>query len=172
MAPGPPPQAITGADGTYSFERVAPGEYRIMATYFPGVTDPNAAQSVSVSAEQTTNGIEIRMTMQPAYVVSGIVVDQDGNQVEGAMVNPSWSNPGPIGPHSASRTDTSGRFRIGCIPSGTYCLNASRPVTTTSGNGVSFSSMTFSSSSMPQPTTVTVADGNVGGVRLVVVPRP
>ncbi|HMD35931.1 MAG TPA: carboxypeptidase-like regulatory domain-containing protein [Vicinamibacterales bacterium] len=160
----------------------------LSTTYFPGVTDEGAAQAVSVAAGQTTNGIEIRMTPQPAFQVSGVVVGDDGNPIEGAMVNLSPSGqPGPLGPHTMSRTDASGRFRVGGVPAGTYRVYATQPMsggvvgglvggvtggvstsTTSISSGGVVTSSTMNGSSRSEVVTVTVADGNVGGIRIVV----
>jgi len=165
-----------------SMQTVSPPPKTALATtYFPGVTDAEAAQTVSVAAGQTTNGIEIRLALQPAFQVSGVVVGDDGNPIEGAMVNLNANMPGPMGPHAMSRTDAGGRFALGGVPAGTYRVYATRPMV---ASGIS-TSMRFSSSgggivtstspggsSSSEVVNVTVTDDNVGGVRIVLTSRP
>jgi hypothetical protein len=100
------------------------------------------------------------------------------------MVMLSPGTPGPLGPAGGSRTDPRGRFTIGGVPSGTYRIHVSRPMTTTSGGGFVSSSSTIISSSgnvvtsyatgssSSQQETVTGADANVTGVRILLVLRP
>ena len=132
----------------------------VTATYFPGVTDQTAAQTVSVAAGQTTAGIEFRMATAAAFVVSGIVVDAEGRPLEGAMVSVS-STRFAAGPHGMSRSDAHGRFLIGSVTNGTYRVNVA---SSSSGPGATMR--------LAEPITITVADGNVGGLRLLLVPKP
>lgn len=132
----------------------------LSTTYFPGVTDQGAAQPVSVAAGQTTNDVEIRMTTAAAYLVSGVVVDAAGQPLEGAMVSINSATTGSLGPHGLSRSDARGRFRINSVTNGTYRIGVAG---SSSGPGATMR--------LPQQVTITVADSNVTGLQLVLVPK-
>jgi protocatechuate 3,4-dioxygenase beta subunit len=131
----------------------------LATTYFPGVPAEESAQPVTVSAGQTTNGIDIRMASAAAFVVGGIVVTNDGQPVEGATVWLNTPSPGIGGPF-LSHTDRSGRFQIGSVPPGAYRVSVSFP---SSGGPPALQ--------LAAPMNLTVRDSNIGGVRVVVAPR-
>jgi hypothetical protein len=170
--------AQTNDLGEFRVFGLLPGEYAVAAngqqnpflaastspttlttTYFPGVTDQASAQRVSVAAGQTTSGIEIRMATAAAFLVSGIVVDTEGRPLEGAMVSVTSSTP-MIGPHGLSRSDARGRFLIGSVTNGSYRVGVAG---SSSGPGATMK--------LAEQMTITVADGNVSGLRLVMVPK-
>ena len=47
--------------------------------YYPGATDPAAAQPITVTAGETVTGIQFTMQSSPAFTVSGIVVDDEAS---------------------------------------------------------------------------------------------
>jgi hypothetical protein len=132
----------------------------VTTTYYPGVTDQSGAQTLTVTAGQTASGVEIRMATAPAFLVSGTVVDAEGRPLEGAVVSVMSTTSGVVGRHGISHTDASGRFLIGSLTNGTYHIGVA---SSNSGPGATMR--------LPQQMTVTVADGNVAGVRLVLVPK-
>ena len=143
------------------FLTASPSSVTLTTTYFPGVTDEHAAQVVKVTTGKTTAGIEIRMATSPAFLVSGVVVTEDGQPVEGAMVVVTSRGVLGAGPRGMSRTDDHGRFQIANVTSGTYQVNCGM---TNTGPMASLNIRT--------PETVTVTDSDVANVRLVVVRRP
>jgi Carboxypeptidase regulatory-like domain len=168
VAAGPAPIGI-GAQTTASSV--------LATTYFPGTTDPIAATAVTVSDANATNGIEIRLASVPAYRVSGVVVDADGNAVAGAMVMLMRNRgPGIGGPAGNARTGQNGGFVVGGVPAGTYRATASLPIVRESGASGGVGGIVWGTSSGgvgggPAPVEVVVADGNVSGVRIVVQGR-
>jgi protocatechuate 3,4-dioxygenase beta subunit len=130
----------------------------VTTTYYPGVTDQSGAQTINVTAGQTAGGVEIRMATAPAFLVSGVVVDTEGRPLEGAVV--SVMSGGVTGPHAMSHTDARGRFLVGSLTNGTYHVGVA---SSSSGPGATMR--------LPQQITVTIADSNVNGVRLVLVPK-
>jgi protocatechuate 3,4-dioxygenase beta subunit len=130
----------------------------VTTTYYPGVTDQTGAQTINVTAGQTASGVEIRMATAPAFLISGVVVDTDGRPLEGAVVSVTAGS--VTGPHAMSYADAQGRFLVGGMTSGTYHVGVA---SSNSGPGATMR--------LPQQITVTVADGNVSGVRLVLVPK-
>ena len=55
-------------------------------TFYPGTTDQVAALPIAVAAGAEVGNINFAMQTLPSFRVSGIVVDQDGKPVGGAMV--------------------------------------------------------------------------------------
>jgi hypothetical protein len=209
--------------GEFRLPGLAPGEYIVVATprrqfafggpgvappagnsprttatttYYPGTSDQAAAHALTVTAGQTVENIVFTMLSAPAFRVSGVVVDENGNAVAGAMVM-LMSDPrvaGFMGPSGNARTQDDGRFVIQSVPAGSYRLTASVPVSLNSGSagaggsgsistwtsggvsgGVSAgvvggapASVVYGSGSMPTPTEITVGDADVAGVRLIV----
>lgn len=209
--------------GEFRLPGLAPGEYVVVATprrqfafggpgvappagngarttatttYYPGTSDQAAAHALTVAAGQTVENIVFTMLYAPAFRVSGVVVDENGNAIAGAMVM-LMSDPrvgGFMGPSGNARTQDDGRFVIQSVPAGSYRLTASVPVSLSSGSvgaggggsistwtsggasgGVSAgvvggapASVVYGSGSMPTPTEITVGDADVAGVRLVV----
>jgi hypothetical protein len=104
-----------------------------LATYFPGTSDRAAAEPIRVGAGQVVSEVTIRMVGVPAFQVSGVVLDDARRPVANAMVR-VMSDERTADPALAmallnqSRTDTSGRFSINNVPSGTYVLVTAAPL--------------------------------------------
>jgi len=219
------PGAQTNDLGEFRVHSLAPGEYYVQAapgfrfggtlsaqsspapgttlvpTYFPGTSDPSAAQPVLVAAGQTTGDIEVRMLVAAAFQVSGVVVDEAGVPVQGAMVRLTLQDPGaPMPPTpmmsglNQDRTDAAGAFSLVSVTNGAYTLIAIPPVVIQAGPGGTtggFSSVSSGFVGVAGGVTtesrngttvqfrddngarvpVTVNEGSVTGLR-VVVPRP
>lgn len=124
---------VQAAPRPYSGRSAAPRATTMRPTYFPGTSDPGAAQPIGLVAGQTSADVEIRMMAVSAFYLSGVVRDEAGRPVSNAMVRlvGERSN-GPrlfmLGPSHDSRTDTSGAFTIGDVTNGTYTLLAVAPV--------------------------------------------
>jgi protocatechuate 3,4-dioxygenase beta subunit len=159
----------------------------IAATFYPGTTDQQAAQPIAVAAGAEVGNISFAMQSAAAFRISGVVVDENGDPVDGAMVM-LMGDPrggmflGPRGGGGQSRVD--GRFTIGYVTAGSYRVTASIPIGM-NGAGGRGSFVTFGSGGIvsggaavgaaggvvDQPTEVVVTDADVSGVR-VVVRRP
>jgi protocatechuate 3,4-dioxygenase beta subunit len=157
--------------GEFRLFSLPPGEYYVQAmprsdfggssarattllpTYFPGTPDPVAAQSISVGAGQTSGDVVIRVISVPAFHVAGVVLDEAGRPVVNAMVRLLLDEPGGrpmvmMGRLSQSRTDTSGKFTLNNVTSGTYTLLAAAPVVisrpaTAAGGGIGANGVTW-----------------------------
>jgi hypothetical protein len=142
-------------------------------TYFPGTADIEAATPVSVTANQSTSGLELRLVSVAAYRVSGIVVDSAGNPVAGAMVMlmPDRRQVMPLlgAVTGNARSGPNGAFALDGVPAGTYRASATVPVA--SGSGGVVRGFTGGIGSADSSSEVVVADGNVTGVRIVVQGR-
>jgi hypothetical protein len=145
--------ARTNRLGEYEVQSLQPGQYVIVAnpghgpigaaaagttdslTYFPGTLDFTKAQRVTVGSAQTVAGLDVKMVRAPTFEVSGVVVDDGGRAVIGALVSVDADWPKFGGPKGSSRTGSDGRFRIDLITAGEYMLTVTsagdevRPVT-------------------------------------------
>lgn len=158
--------------GEFRVFGLAPGEYIIAAsprpfgsdalsrtmvssTFYPGTSDPSAAQVLTVHAGQTVAGIEFRTVMASTFKVSGTVVDELGMPIAGATVmlaGDSRASGGiAAGVAGNARSDPSGRFAINAVTSGTYYATATTPPS--------------------DPIQVIVTDADVQGVTIVVQRR-
>jgi Carboxypeptidase regulatory-like domain len=144
----------------------------IATTYFPGTTDQNGASPIAVGAGVEIGNITFTVQSVPAHYVSGVVVDENGAPLAGAMVTLMGdARTGvPIGPADSARTAADGSFSIGDVPAGSYRLNASVPIVwNNSGSaGGIVSSTSVARPGGPQPTEVVVTDADVSGLQLVV----
>jgi protocatechuate 3,4-dioxygenase beta subunit len=159
------------------------------STYFPGTADVSAAQAVTVKAGETVSDLTIRLVTVPAFHVSGVVVDERGAPVEGAMVMLMRGRRGTnsllalsMGPEAMSPSDASGRFTFGGVPAGSYTVRASG-----GGGGFFATSDDFiidgsgtpregppRRAPAPEPGTidVTIENANVSDLKLVVSGSP
>jgi hypothetical protein len=158
------------------------GGTTLVATYYPGTSTMAEAQVITVAAGQTIGSLEFAMLSAVGYSITGVVVDETNKLVGGAMVMVMPTQPVGLGPRGSARTLPDGTFRINGVTAGAYRLNASVPVTFSTGGGtvagsvggatsgsggIAGSSFSYSSgpSSMLQ---VTVGDADVTGVTVVV----
>jgi Carboxypeptidase regulatory-like domain len=137
-------------------------------TFYPGSREMSGGRTITVAVGQTVSGIEFTMISARGFAVSGVVVDETGQTVGNGVVSSLTTAPVLMGPPALSRTRPDGTFTIGNLTPGTYRLTASVLITVSTGNG-GFS--TSSSSPGSAPLSVTVGDGDVVGVTLVVQQR-
>jgi len=123
-----------------------------------------AAQPIAVAAGAEVGNISFTMQSAPAFRVSGIVVDENGDPVADAMVMMMGDPRSGIfmGPAGSGQSRSDGRFTIGEVPAGSYRLTASIPIRM-NGSGGRGGFATWSSGPV-------VSGGVVGGVTGGVVP--
>jgi hypothetical protein len=151
-------QQQTNDLGEYRIAGLAPGEYYVAAmpngamsfggpgspasstgkantaTYYPGTNDQAAATPIKVTAGETIYNIVFSMQSAPAFRISGLVVDENGAPVNGAMVMLMPARPMPLmGPPGHATSGEDGRFTFTDVPSAAYRVNASIPIQL--GNG-------------------------------------
>lgn len=121
----------TAADGGFHLDNVVPGTYFavVQGTGFVGSNSRAALRSISVSAGQQVTNITI--TMMPQGIVSGKVVDEDGNGQPSAHIEAFLERPvrGKTQVFRAGQTnaDKSGDFSLRGLPPGKYYLAAEPP---------------------------------------------
>jgi hypothetical protein len=137
-APGTPPDArsatiATGPDGAFRFDFLAPGEYQLTADR-AGFLGPGQARagrtlhSARVHVEPGVTAGPVELLLQPAAVVTGRVLDEEGEPVPAADValmrrgfrDGAWRSL----PQASDRTRDTGDYRIAYLPPGRYWVAA------------------------------------------------
>lgn len=107
-------QIRTASDGIFQFNRLPPGEYRLVAqpkpansapvegvrmeavaTYYPSAPDFAQAQPIAIRGIGEESGIEIRLRRVPVFHVRGVVLDDANEPAPGITVNISPAKPAP-----------------------------------------------------------------------------
>jgi protocatechuate 3,4-dioxygenase beta subunit len=127
-----PLDATTDAEGRFTFQ-VEPGRYRVAARHdgfapaqYSAAGDPATGGTLTVKAEETR---EVLIKAVPLCAISGRVLDEDGDPVEGALVSAirDASTGGRRDIERASRVTTNdlGEYRLYDLPAGRYYVGAS-----------------------------------------------
>jgi hypothetical protein len=134
----------------------------LATTYYPGTTEVAAAQPVAVPRGAEVGNIAFMLLSLPAFRVSGVVVDEDGKPIAGAMVMLTGDprNGLFMGPAGNARSGDDGRFEIDDVVAGVYRANASVPMMM-SGAGGGFVGWSLTSSGV---TTVSASGAATAGV--------
>jgi hypothetical protein len=127
---------LTGTDGTYSLENLAPGTYTVEFVYgcgsastvpvqwYEGVTTQATATSVAVTAGHTTSGIGATLTGAPGNPlggISGTVTDASSQPIAGICVEAN----GPGGALDEATTQSDGTYAITGLGAGAYTVSFS-----------------------------------------------
>ena len=136
--------AVTDDLGRFRVDGLVPGDYLVLAsppapgardisllpTYYPSVTDRQAAIAIPLAAGATAANVAITMISAPAWSITGRVVDDQGHPVSKALIafvfdsvrtqaNGQWSTRASI---RALQAREDGSFRITGLGPGTYRL--------------------------------------------------
>ena len=121
---GNPLSTTTATDGTFSFSDVAAGSYFVGAERNGYVETRSRAREVTVGATGDTTGIRLQLTQ--SSVITGKVVNEDGEPVPYASVEALRRRYGPRGAamSPAGRADTNdlGEYRMFALMPGRYIL--------------------------------------------------
>ena len=126
--------AVTGVDGSFRIENIAPGRYRLFAER-AGYQEIDKrhrrteGRVLALAAGQELKDLVIRL--QAAAVVEGRVTDEDGDPLAEAQVavlrqtfvagRSHWEQVG------AERTNDLGEYRIGSLAAGSYFVSVTPP---------------------------------------------
>ena len=162
----------------FGFQNLSIDTTLLASTFYPGVSETAAAQTIIVIAGETVGGVEFRLLTTAGFKVSGVVVDQTGAPVAGAMVmlrGDPRSAVAIMGPVGQSSSDANGRFVLANVPSGSYSVMVIPTFVSRTNGGDSVESSGISSggpqAARADPIAVVVADADVDGVTIVVRPR-
>ena len=126
--------AVSDQDGHFQIEGIEPGRYRLFAerTGYIGVEKKQHRSSgvvLSFESGQQLKDLLIRMLL--AAVITGRVVDQDGDPLPNVEVTVSRTNYSSGRQHwealGSERSNDVGEFRIGSLLPGRYFVSASPP---------------------------------------------
>jgi len=161
------------------FQNASAGTTLLASTFYPGVPDTSAAQTIVVTAGETVASVEFRLLTAAGFRVSGIVADEAGAPVAGAMVmlrGDPRSGVAIMGPVGQTASDANGGFVLGNVPSGSYYATVIPIfVSRTSGSVSAESGVTTSGgpqAARADPIAVVVADADVEGLTIVVSRPP
>ena len=167
--------AMTAADGTYTLTGLGAGTYNVqfttcgnaslnyMSQYYNGSSTQSSASPVTVTAGQTTPGIDAAMVVGGS--ISGTVTDSSSQGIAGICV---WaSTPGSNFEFTAT-TASDGTYTISGLATGNYDVQ----FTTCGNTSLDFISQYYNgSSTLSTASPVTVAAGQTTqGVNAVMVP--
>lgn len=118
--------ATTEADGTYVFTSLAPNDYKLCvspgsgppAQWHQGAPSRSAAETVTITAEAATTGIdEVLVT---ASTISGVVTGPDTLPVSGVKVQALASGVSPYFPAATATTGADGTYTLSGLVPGSY----------------------------------------------------
>ncbi|OLE47258.1 MAG: hypothetical protein AUG46_07060 [Acidobacteria bacterium 13_1_20CM_3_58_11] len=122
--------AISDVQGQFTIDGVQPGQY-VVVVERPGFVQSNRRITISVEPGSGKNALILHM--QPAAVITGKILDLDGDPIGGVSVTATRA--GSMGAERNSRnygnaaTNDLGEFRISNLRAGRYKITASPPQT-------------------------------------------
>jgi hypothetical protein len=130
-----PRVTISGADGTYRFQKLPAASYSLSASRSGyasqeyGGRRSGPAIAVTVGDGQTVGGIDFALA--PAGVIAGRVLDEDDKPFEGATVDALVSRTdggqATLVSIATAQSDDRGEFRLAGLPGGQYYVSAFDP---------------------------------------------
>lgn len=124
-------KTIAGADGSYGFDGISDGAYRIYVThrsYLPSCPGPSGrprsqCAQISVIADQRLDDADL--SLQPGAIIRGRLLDQEGRPIQGARLSTEFKQASLGAGGGTSGPD--GRFEIPSIPPGTMVIRVDPP---------------------------------------------
>jgi hypothetical protein len=164
------------------FHVSAPSPAKVAApTYYPSTTERHLAQVITVRAGETVGDVWFSVVSSAAFSVSGVVVDERGAPLTGAMVTlMGGSQPEVPFPFLMGVADRNGAFTVSGVLPGSYFVIADPSFESSFGGGGGFAIgfgvetvsgrepvVVFDTPSGRQPIKITVTDANITGVKVV-----
>jgi hypothetical protein len=161
----------------------APSPEQVFApTYYPGTTQRHSAHVITIRAGETVGDIWFSVVSSAAFSVSGVVVDEAGAPLAGAMITlMPGSHPEMPFPFLMGVADRNGAFTVSGVLPGDYFVIANPSVESSFGGAFSIGFgveavvgsepvVVFDTPSGRQPIKILVIDANIMGVRVVATP--
>jgi protocatechuate 3,4-dioxygenase beta subunit len=124
-------KAESGADGAYAFDGIRDGTYRLFVThrwYLPSCRGAAMVRSqcdeISVVVDQRLDHANV--SLSPAGIIRGRVLDKDGDPIAGAVVKTEYADPTTQIPNSVV-SGADGRFEITPVPAGQALVRVDPP---------------------------------------------
>jgi hypothetical protein len=124
-------RALSGSDGSYTFDGIREGAYRLFVVhrmYLPSCVGPTFVRGqcdgITVATDQRVD--DANLSLSPAGIIRGRVLDKDGRPMQGATVRPEFANPLLQSANSAT-SDSDGRFEITWVPPGQALVRVDPP---------------------------------------------
>ncbi|MGD0508196.1 MAG: carboxypeptidase regulatory-like domain-containing protein [Terriglobales bacterium] len=124
--------ASTDADGHFHVENVIPGRYRVFLERagFAGVNGRGLQSDINVVTVQAGQSLDdLSLRMLPTAIISGHVIDEDGDPMSGVRVVAQKKKPGKAGREGAASGSTNdlGEYRLPGLFPGQYWIVAMPP---------------------------------------------
>jgi hypothetical protein len=123
--------SVTDDQGNFVFENVKPGSYVLNAEhqgYIDGYFGEAGSEPIKIKLAPGQTLLDIKIELTPQAVITGRVVNEDGDPWTHASVNmfrSKWSHGHrTIQSFSGEEVNDQGEFRIGQVPPGKYYLAA------------------------------------------------
>lgn len=124
----------TGPDGRFEWNGLAPGVVYVnwtdgkrLPTWYPNASHSSDARAIAIHGGETRS---IRIVVEPAATLHGIVRDENGQAVDGARieaVTPEEDRAVARGRQRVTVTDADGRFSLGHLGRGPYLIVVTPP---------------------------------------------
>jgi Carboxypeptidase regulatory-like domain len=119
------PQAtVTDASGAFKFTNLAAGPYMVVAQHQNYPEARRTREPVQVSSNDTASSVTLELI--PGATISGHIVDEDGDPINGCIIQPHPAQHAELGV-IMMRTPTTrddGTYRMAGIPPGKYMVTA------------------------------------------------
>jgi protocatechuate 3,4-dioxygenase beta subunit len=123
-------RTLTGGDGSYTFDSIRAGAYRLLVThrmYLLSCMAPAAVRGqcdvITVDTDQRVADANILLT--PGGIIRGRVLDKDGQPLEGGLVKAEVDQ--PLQGANTATTGADGRFEITSVPPGEMLIRVDPP---------------------------------------------
>lgn len=126
-----PHSTTTSADGTFTIEDIKPGRYFVILEHagFVQTARSSGQMTLTLQPGQSLTGLVFRM--QAAGVISGKIVDMDGDPIAGVSVTATMAGARALAARSFSSgpgiTNDLGEYRISNLRPGKYLITAAPP---------------------------------------------
>jgi len=123
--------AVTDAEGKFGIDDVQPGQYYVVVEHPGFVQAGTGGRRVSILVQAGSGKNDLILHMQPAAVITGKIVDLDGDPMRDVSVSAIGTGSAGGGRNSHSfgngATNDLGEFRISDLQAGRYKITASPP---------------------------------------------